>query len=202
MTKGSSRLDDVITAIDAANALDPRRICVSGVESPAALAYGQRMSARLADLAPDACEHLQIAARGQHIERWTSPRARCPQGRVGYLQWRKDLQQFHAARLGEMMAAAHYAAADIERVGALVRKERIKSDPELQLLEDVACLVFLEYELPAFIAKSDQEKLAGILAKTWRKMSPFGHVRAKNLNLPRPVLGLLERGLAQLSAAG
>jgi hypothetical protein len=193
-----SRLASVIAAIDAANARDPNKIEVDGRLQPAELVYGRRMSDTLARLAPDASEQLRIAARAQHIERWTSPRANFQPGRAGYLAWRKQLQNFHAQRVGELMAAAGYGADDIGRVGALIRKERLKSDPQAQMIEDVACLVFLEHYLDAFTAKTDADKLAGILAKSWSKMSPFGREQARKLTLPAEVTALLEQGLARL----
>jgi hypothetical protein len=153
-------------------------------------------------MAPHASEHLRIAARGQHVERWTSPRRSYPEGRVGYLRWRKDLQTFHARRIGELMAGAGYDADAIDRVGALVRKERLKSDAEAQMLEDVACVVFLEHYLDDFLHKTAPDKLAGILAKTWNKMSPSGRDAARKLALPPPVSVLLEQSLARLSAGG
>jgi hypothetical protein len=202
MREDGKRLTDVIAAIDAANALDPNKIEVDGQPLPAELAYGRRMSETLARLAPHASEHLRIAARGQHIERWTSPRASYPAGRVGYLKWRKDLQGSHARRIGEIMMAAGYDAGDVERVGALVRKERLKSDTDAQMIEDVACVVFLEHYLGDFLAKTDEEKLAGILAKTWNKMSPLGRDEARKLELPSAVPLLLEQGLARLRGGG
>jgi Domain of unknown function (DUF4202) len=193
-----NRLAQVIAAIDAANARDPGTIEVDGAREPAELVYGRRMSETLARMAPAASEHLRIAARGQHVERFTSPRASYPEGRVGYLKWRNDLKQFHARRLAEMMAAAGYGTDDIGRVGALVRKERLKSDAEVQMLEDVVCVVFLEHYLGDFLKKTDPDKLAGILAKTWSKMSPLGHDEARRLALPPGVPALLELGLARL----
>jgi hypothetical protein len=192
------RLTDVIAAIDGANAGDPNRIEVDGPLEPAELVYGRRMSETLARMAPNASEHLRIAARGQHIERWTSPRTSYPAGRAGYLKWRKDLQAFHARRIGEIMAAQGYGADDIARVGALIRKERLKSDAEAQLIEDVACIVFLEYYVADFLAKTDADKLADILAKTWNKMSPRGREEAGKLALPASVKPLLEQGLGRL----
>lgn len=193
-----NRLIEVIAAIDAANASGPNHIDVAGRLEPAELVYGRRMSETLARLAPEASEHLRIAARGQHIERWTSPRASYPAGRAGYLKWRKDLQAFHARRIGEIMAAHGYGAQDVARVGALIRKERLKSDAEAQMIEDVACLVFLEHYVGDFLAKTDPDKLADILAKTWTKMSPRGREAAGKLALPAPVKPLLEQGLARL----
>jgi hypothetical protein len=197
-----ARLAEVMTAIDAANAQDPNKVEIAGQREPAELVYGRRMSEALARMAPQASEHLCIAARGQHIERWTSPRKSYPDGRVGYLKWRKDLQDFHAKRIGAIMAAAGYGGADIGRVGALIRKERLKSDADAQMIEDVACVVFLAHYLDDFMAKTDQDKLAGILAKTWNKMSPAGRARALELALPPPVPALLEQGLARLRPGG
>src|SRR5262245_1526077 len=102
MTADRERLDEVIRAIDAANAADPRGVDLDGRAEPAELVYGRRMSDTLARMAPDASVHLRIAARGQHIERWVSPRVSYPEGRVGYLAWRRDLKDFHARRLGEI----------------------------------------------------------------------------------------------------
>jgi len=186
------RLEAVIAAIDAANARDPDQVIVEGRREPAELVYGRRMTATLARMVANASEHVRIAVRGQHIERWTSPRNSYPKDRAGYLNWRNQLKDFHARRVGEIMGANGYQAADIERVGSLIRKERMKSDPEAQLLEDVACVVFLEYYLGDFSAKTDEEKLRGILAKTWRKMSPLGHAHARKLPLPPFVAALLE----------
>jgi Domain of unknown function (DUF4202) len=202
MGEDNKRLHDVIAAIDAANERDPNTIEVDGRRQPAELVYGRRMSATLARMAPAASAALRIAARGQHIERWTSPRQRYPEGRVGYLRWRKELQEFHARRVGEIMAAASYDSEAIARVGALVRKERLKADAEAQMLEDVACVVFLEHYLADFLRKTDQDKLAGILAKTWNKMSPSGRDEAGKLPLPPPVPMLLEQGLARLRTRG
>lgn len=198
MTEKGARFAQVIAAIDAANARDPTRVDVDGVSAPAELVYGRRMSETLARMAPEASEHIRIAARGQHVERWTSPRKSFPEGRIGYLQWRNELKGFHARRVGEIMAAAGYADDDIARVGALVRKERLKTDAEAQMLEDVACIVFLQHYLGDFMRKTDEEKLAVILAKTWNKMSALGREHAGRLQLPAAVPALLERGLAQL----
>jgi len=202
MREDGKRLTDVIAAIDAANALDPNKIEVDGRSQPAELVYGRRMSETLARMAPHASEHLRVAARGQHIERWTSPRMSYPAGRVGYLKWRTDLQGFHTRRIGDIMMAAGYDAGDVERVGALVRKERLKSDPDAQMIEDVACVVFLEHYLGDFLAKTDEDKLAGILVKTWNKMSPLGRAEARKLALPAPASRLLEESLARLRGGG
>src|SRR5215470_5986593 len=197
MTDHDRRFGDVIAAIDNANACDPNVVQIDGRAVPAELLYGQRMSDALARMAPHASELLRIAARGQHIERWTSPRNGYPAGRVGYLKWRNDLKEFHARRLGEIMAAASYEPHEAARVGALVRKERLRSDPEVQMLEDVVCAVFLEHYLGDFMRKTDEARLARILTQTWNKMSAQGQAHASKLDLPPIVQTLLKRGLEQ-----
>src|SRR5262245_3137662 len=198
MSNHGTRFDNVIAAIDDANAHDPKIVQNDGRAVPAELLYGRRMSAALAGMAPNAPELLRISVRGQHIERWTSSRAGYPAGRAGYLKWRNDLKEFHARRLGEIMTAAGYGPHDAARVGALVRKERLRSDPEAQTLEDTACIVFLTHYLAHFMGKTDEAKLARILVQTWNKMSAQGRAHAEKLDLPPSVLALLERGLKQL----
>ena len=190
------RLTAVLEAIDAANGRDPNRISVDGAERPAELVYGLRMSRCLERLYPEASDLLRIAARGQHIERWTSPRADYPMTREGYLTWRSELKRFHSDRVGALMAEAGYDAADIERVGALIRKRKLRRDPEAQALEDVVCVVFLEDYFAEFAAKHEDAKVIDILRKTWAKMSPHGREAALDLTLPAEARRLVEAALA------
>lgn len=189
----ADRLDRVLAAIDAVNGNDPATD-KNGLAR--ALLYGRRMSAALADFAPDAPETLRIAARAQHIERWIIPRDSYPEGRVAYLTWRKDLQKHHARRSGELMREAGYGEDEIARVGSLLRKEGLKHDADVQALEDVICLVFLEHEAPDFIAKHDDAKVRDILAKTAKKMSPRGLEAAGRLRMDARLARLLAEALA------
>lgn len=164
-------LQTVIDAIDAANALDPNHERNAEGKVPGALLYGRRMSAELQRVAPDASELLRIAARGQHIERWKLPRRAYPEGRPGYLAWRKAQAAAHGRRVADLMAAAGYAETECRRFAAMLRKTGIKREPEVQLLEDIACLVFLRWHFAGFTAGRDPEQLRGIVRKTARKMS-------------------------------
>ena len=58
----------------------------------------------------------------------------------------------------------------------------------------MACLVFLQHYLPAFAPRHDAEKLAGILRKTWRKMSARGQAAALRLDLDPGLRELVEAG--------
>lgn len=192
----STRLAKAIAAIDAANAEDPTQVVVAGEPRPAELVYGERMTAALHDLHPDAGESLQLATRAQHIRRWSVPRSSYPMDRTGYLRWRTDLKRKHADMAGAIMKSCGYADDEVARVGALIRKERLKHDAEAQALEDVACIVFLEHYIDEFAAKHDDDKLISILRKTWVKMSPHGHAAALRLPLSPRVAALVGRALA------
>jgi len=196
-----ARFDRVIAAIDAANDRDPSVIEFGGAPVGAELVYGMRMTDTLAQLAPDASECLRIAARGQHIERWIFPRRSYPKGRAGYLQWRKVQRQYQARRLGELMADCGYGTEDTARVGALIRKEKRQTDAEVQMLEDVICIMFFKHYLKGFASRIEDDKLADILAKTWSRMSDYGHQHALALKLAPRILGLMDRGLARLTPA-
>lgn len=183
-----------LARIDAENAQDPRR----DEGEPNELVYGRRMTAWLARLAPGASDELQIAARAQHLARWRIPRAEFPDGRAGYKRWRTACARMHAERAGELMAEVGYEQASIERVGEILMKQRLADDPEVQALEDAACLVFLEHHLEDFARKHDEAKLVDIIQKTWKKMSAAGHAAAGELlpRLPADLAGLLTRALA------
>ena len=173
----ADRREQVIAAIDAANAADPTIERDGNQDVPAALLYGRRMSAELARICPDASELLQIAARGQHIERWKMPRKSYPEGREGYLAWRRAQAAFHADRVGELMAEAGYPEPERARVGQMLRKEGIKRDADVQMLEDVICLVFLRWYFGGFADGRDPDHVRRIVARTARKMSAAGRAR-------------------------
>ncbi|MCY3842354.1 MAG: DUF4202 domain-containing protein [Acidobacteria bacterium] len=186
---------------DAANAEDPRREPVDGEPQPRELVYAQRMTAALDRFAPDAPEAVRLAARCQHIRRWTIPRDRYPAGRDGYRRWRTDLGRFHAETAAEILREVGYDEATVVRVGALLRKERLKADPDVQLLEDVICLVFLQHYLADFAAQHDDEKLTDILRKTWRKMSDRGRAAALQIDLPDGLRALVRRAVGGATSA-
>ena len=147
------------------------------------------MSAELDRIHPQAGELLKIAARGQHIERWKTPRNTYPEGRAGYLAWRRAQGAFHAQRVGEIMLEAGYEQADCERIGQLLCKEGIKRDPDVQMLEDVICLVFLKWYFADFSKDHASEKVFRIVQKTARKMSDEGRARVlSEFDLPPELL--------------
>ncbi|TBW41245.1 DUF4202 domain-containing protein [Siculibacillus lacustris] len=198
MSEIDARLAAVFARIDAANAEDPTRIPTEAGERPHALVYGERMSAWLARLVPEASDLLQIAVRAQHLRRFDIPRSAHPMDKPGYFAWRNALKAHHATLVGGFMGQAGYDAEAIARVGSIVRKERLKRDVEAQALEDCACLVFLEFEFAPFADKHADDKVVDIVAKTWTKMSAAGHARALELvpSLPERLRTLTVRAVA------
>ena len=177
----STRLTQLLLAIDQKNDLDPNTEKVNGEEVSKELVYGQRMSKCLTEFKPDASEHLQIACRAQHIQRWSIARRDYPMDRSGYKRWRTDLAKFHAELTAELMQENSYHNDDCERVKHLLQKKQLKRDPETQALEDVACLVFLTFHLDDFASRHADEKVIDIVRKTWNKMSEDGHAAALKL---------------------
>lgn len=190
------RFEEAIRQIDTANSEDPKRIVFEGREYPSELLYSERMTAWLRRLDPNPSEALQLAARAQHIGRWTIPRDTYPMDRDGYHRWRSDLARFHSEMTAAILTECGYEEGFIQRVSALIRKERFKADPEAQTLEDVACLVFLEYYFHDFAAEHEAEKVIAILARSWKKMSERGHQAALTIPFRPEERALIERALS------
>lgn len=191
----SERLQQAFREFDALNAEDPVRETDCGQTVPRELLYAQRMSARLDEFAPQASEALRLAARCQHIQRWKIPRSEYPMDRAGYKRWRLDLARMHAQIAQQVLETAGYEPEFRDRVGMMLRKEKLKRDAEVQCLEDVICLVFLEHYFAAFAAKHQRDKIISIVRKTWNKMSERGHAAALQLPLGANELELVTAAL-------
>lgn len=191
-----TQLQNVLDAIDNINKNDVNFTIVDGVNHPKELLYGQYMSTCLEQYWPDANENLQIAVRAQHVKRWHLKRADFPLGKQGYLTWRKELGIFHAATAKNIMLEQGYDEATAETTAAIIRKEKLKSNSDSQTLEDVACLVFLQYYFDEFAAKHTEEKIIRIVQLTWRKMSAKGQEIALSLTLPTHLAQLVAKALA------
>jgi hypothetical protein len=201
MSEQQQRFRTAIERFDAANAEDPTAEVHDGKSYPKELLYSRRMSDALDRLEPGAPEAVRLAVRAQHICRWTIPRRDYPMDRDGYRNWRTDLGRLHAETAGKILRQSGYDDTVIRRVQALIRKERLKADAGAQLLEDAACLVFLEYYAAAFISQHDEPKLLNIFRRTWNKMSPRGRQAALQLDLPAGVRAIIEKALDPGTAA-
>ena len=191
-----TRFETAIALIDKKNAEDVNTYSVSGMEYPKELLYSQRMSRTLLQFDPNASKALQIAARAQHICRWKSARKEYPMDRVGYLKWREDLKQMHADLTGNILKKVGFDDEFTDRVKAIILKKLIKKNKESQALEDVICLVFLDFYFDEFAAKHADEKIIDILQKTWKKMSDEGHEAALKINFSEKSLALVKKAIS------
>lgn len=192
----SEKLAEAFKRFDEANSKDPNTEEYQGKTYPKEVLYAQRMTQKLDDFEPNASDALRLTARCQHIRRWEIPRDSYEMNRVGYLKWRQDLKKFHAKVAAEILEQVGYAQATIDKVAFLLEKKQLKKNEETQTLEDVICLVFLEYYFEDFSEEHPDEKVIDILQKTWRKMSPKGHEAAIKLPLSERAQSLVKKALA------
>lgn len=197
MSINFERFSKAVALFDSANAEDPNL----DEGQPKELVYAKRMTDMIGRFAPEANELAKLAVRAQHIQRWVVPRSQYPMNKEGYHAWRSGLYIFHAETAGALMQQAGYESELIEQVKAVVSKRGIKSNPDTQLMEDVAGLVFLESYMLGFAAQHPEytdEKWLVIIRKTWRKMSMQAHDFATNggIQLPNSLLPLIVKAIS------
>jgi hypothetical protein len=182
--------------VDAAHAADPVRAADG---RPAELAYADNMERWVGRIVPAADPLLLLAARCQHLERWSVPRASFPLGKPGYLAWRRSLYGQQAERARQLLLEAGVPTGSAAEVATWVSKSGLKVNAGTQALEDAAVLVFLESEIAAFAAQHadyPREKFIDILRKSWRKLSPRAQELALALELPAPIAALVRDAVA------
>ena len=135
---------------------------------------------------------MQIAARAQHIRRWEVPRDTEPMNRKGYLEWRSKLQDFHAEKTLAIMEELGWDEDAQYQVNFYLHKRCLKTNRDVQRLEDCACLVFMQTGLDDFIANNKEKKVERVLLKTWSKMTEQGHIELMAMDLPESHRALLD----------
>lgn len=184
--EGGGREQDEMAYADAVESWAMRLISMHSGQEDELLACIPSSSSREAKL-----ELVRLGARCQHLERFLTPRSSYPEGKAGYLRWRRDLYGIQADRAKELLVQAGVAAEEAECVRRWVSKTDLKpgkaeGDRGTQLLEDAAVVVFLEDQLDHFAGKHPgytREKFVDILRKTWRKLSPLGKEAAAGLDM-------------------
>ena len=189
------RFEAALRRFDEENARDPNTEPAGGTSQPRELLYARRLTDWVLKLCPEASEELRLAARCQHLCRWEVPRASYPMTRAGYLKWREKLKEYHAQKAGEILRQVGYAENIIARVQTLNLKKDLSRDRELQVLEDALCLVFLEHQFSALVAKTSDDKIINALQKAWKKMTPAGQAMAKTIRYGQKESELLARAL-------
>ncbi|KAM3071870.1 hypothetical protein ACMFMG_009724 [Clarireedia jacksonii] len=179
-----------ISLIDEAHAQDPNKIIINNSPIPYELHYARKMTHYLTQRCPSASPILRVAIRAQHFRRWEIPRASYPATKAGFLKKRQ------ADLASAICIGCNFTAEEAEAVAALIRKEDLKQNEETQVLEDVACLVFLDDQFEEFEKGMEEEKMLGILRKTWAKMSEEGRRLALEIGMSERNRGLVEKALA------
>jgi RimJ/RimL family protein N-acetyltransferase len=190
-----SQLDQAFSLFDDYNRKSPDHLISKGVTFPTEYFYALQLHEWVKKLDPNASEPLQLASRCQHIGRWQIKRTSYPEGRIGYLTWRSDLSKFHADTASSILRSVGYDESMIEIVREIVLKRNRRNVPDVQTMEDALCLVFLEFQFDDLISKHPQEKIIGILQKTWGKMSQRGKDWALKLEYSATGAELISRAL-------
>ena len=190
MSPNQHQFEQATALIDAANAEDPKE-----------LLYSHRMSDMLGRYMPEADDAKKLAVRAQHIQRWKSPRDAFPMNRQGYHKWRSELYNFHAETAASLLQQAGCSEELIERVRKAVGKREPKTNPDTQLVEDIAALVFIEHYMQEFVDKHpeyDEEKWLRITRRTWNKTTEQGQKFALSgaIKLPEPLIPLIQKAVA------
>ena len=194
------RLERALAAIDAANADDPHTLDVGGRARPKELAHAELMTAWIERLVEAPTDAQRLAARAHHLRRWVSPRDAYPEGRAGYLRWRRDQAARQAQEVAAILEACGYGTTTIERVQAIITKVGLRTDPQVQAHEDALCLVFLQTQLLDLAEQLGPDKAVDVLAKTVKKMTPRGRSEALELELPPGGRTALEQALASVGS--
>lgn len=191
-----AKFELTLQSIDEAHSQDPKIIVVDGKDQPYELHYSRKMSEYLEKHSPNAPAVLRLAVRAQHLKRWEVPRDSYPMNRQGYHSWRTYLKNRQAELARQICLNSGYLEEDADRVAALIRKENLKNDEETQVLEDIACLVFLDDQFEEFEKQHDEEKIVTILRKTWGKMSDRGHELALKISMSDHAKELIAKALS------
>jgi hypothetical protein len=176
-----NNVEAAIELFDVYNQQDSRKIVVNGSEYSYEYFYALQLYNWVKKLEPEASDVLLLASRCQHIGRWQKPREEYPADRIGYLKWRTDLAKFHADIAGELMLQAGLAEETIKEVQHIILKKQLRSNYEVQVMENALCLVFLQFQYDDFLQKHDDDTMIRILQKTWNKMTDPGREAALSL---------------------
>ena len=197
MTNSTERMIELAhEQFDRMNAQDPKHIVVDGVSRPRELMLALWLYAWVEKVQPEASVPLRLAARCQHLMRFSFPRSDYPEGRVGYLKWRKDLSRKHADLASKVLYDVGFDPHLIEAVRQINLKQELKTNPDCQTMEDALCLSFLEHEYGEFCERHEEDKVIDIVQKTWRKMSKRGHDLALTIPLEGRAQQLIVRALS------
>lgn len=178
--------------IDESNSQDPNQIA----GRPRALVQGELASAWAERLVDTPDDSVAVACRAHHLERWVIERSSYPEGRAGYLRWRRDNKAHQARKTLELLDGI-YDEPTLQRIADLLLRKGLGADPEVQVVEDAACLVFLDTQFDDMVERLDHEHLVGVVAKTLKKMSASAIELAGEVSLSARATEVLSDAISQ-----
>lgn len=180
------------SAISEIHSCDPSFSLYNGENIPSERLYSERMLMVLNEFEPDSDYILQLAIQCQHFERWKVARDLFSMDRKGYHQWRNAVMDYQLSRTTEVLKNAGIDNADIAEITDTLSKQGNKSYEKAQIVQDVACIVFVKWYLEPFAAKHEIEKVKDIIAKTTRKISQKGLQALQQTTISEAVQILLQ----------
>lgn len=198
MGRENQRIQQAFTLFDAYNQQDPNTFVWEETSYPQEYFMGLKLHEWVLKLDPQANEVLLLASRCQHIGRWELARTAYPEGREGYLQWRKALAKHHATVATGILQKVGYEQAIIERVEDIILKRKLKVDGDVQTMENALCLVFLAYQYESF-HREYPSKIVNILRKSLLKMDEKGHAFALKLSYSEEGGAYIQEALQEIT---
>lgn len=189
-----SRIAVAIERFSNIGSLDPRLVVWEGREAPRQLVESTCLTHFIGTLETHPSEALRLAAHCQHLRRFAFPRRGFPEGRVGYLAWRKEAARRSSEQAADILRSVGIPEPIIDHVKAIVTKRERQLYPDVQTMEDALCLTFFRLDASEFALKHDAAAVARILTRTWQKMSE----RGKSIALGVGFLAPLDRMLREL----
>lgn len=177
---------------------DPVQVVRNGQSIGDEGVYALRMVDRLYEFYPMATQELELAALAHHIKRWEIKRTVFAMDKQGYFQWRRQVAKHQLAITSDALAKVGLSDEDRDEVLKVLRKENLKTHPLAQVIEDVACLVFIQYYLEPFAEPHETPKVVEILRKTMLKMSDRAIEEASRLPVSDKVKSFLNEAVKLL----
>ena len=156
----SERFDRAIAAIDAGNADDPNVVTIRGRTGPKEILHAELVTEWVQRLAPG--RERAAAARRARSPLPALDRAARDRRRPGAPATCAGASRSRSSTPASSASCSRPRATTpdtIARVQAIVRKEGLADDAEVQVLEDALCLVFLETQLADVVARLDPDTL-------------------------------------------
>jgi len=183
---------EAIRRIDDIHIIDSSIEIIGGDEIKAELLYSNRMLTILEKVDPNSSFELKLAAKCQHMSRWSIPRATFPMDKKGYYQWRAAVMEYQLKVTTSVLQDSGIDNDSIAVIVDALKNKADKTNVNASIIEDTACLTFIKWYLVSFAGQFEAEKAKGILAKTAKKMSERGLGLISQIDLDPAVLDILK----------